>query len=312
MKKRKKNILNYIFLSLVLTLINCTKIYDGNDVTRIKDLTYLKEDLSLITGKVRQYHNDTLVMEINYKKGMKDGLEQFWYKNGQLSKQVNYVKNKANGTATRWYSNGQINYKGNYKHGQEHGTHTIYGKKGTVIGEFTFKEGEKIRSTFELKPFNKESITSIKVNKSMEFTNSGLKFRMLWDKKLSYSDNLGYLGGIKSMNIIRRDETINKITSIEDKVGLGEIILTFYDYNFDGYDDFTIPIECGKTCWNKYYLYNPKLEKFQHKPEWDYIKVKQIDKLNKWIQSEPDGNSDYGKSKLYKINGLNLYEIESD
>jgi len=48
---------------------------------------------------------------------------------------------------------------------------------------------------------------------------------------------------------------------IEDKIDLGEINFHFYDFNFDGNLDFTIPIN---SSWRKYYLYNPSNNIFKN------------------------------------------------
>ncbi|MDC9721147.1 MAG: hypothetical protein PSN34_00055 [Urechidicola sp.] len=306
------NYTKYILVSITFLLLSCEKTYDDSEVTIVKKLAYLKEDMSLITGKVKLYSNDTLMSETNYKDGLKNGYYRWWHKNGQMSFEANFKDNKVVGMGNRWYENGQVKYKGNYKDGKEHGVHTIYGKNGMTIGETTYMNGDKIESSFNLEPFDNENISSFSIEKTMKFTIENYTFSIYWDEKLSHSENIGYYGGIKSMTISKDGKTLNELYEIEDKIALGEINLMFYDYNFDGYIDFTIPLNCGKICWKEYYLFNPKSNQFEHKKEWDYLRIRQIDKINKWIKSESSGNTVTDNSKLYKVKGLELIEIEID
>ena len=43
---------------------------------------------------------------------------------------------------------------------------------------------------------------------------------------------------------------------------------------------------------------------------WDYLRIQKIDKKNKLILSQPDGNAFEDNSKIYKIKGLKIIEIE--
>jgi hypothetical protein len=157
--------------------------------------------------------------------------------------------------------------------------------------------------------FSLETITYIDVNKTDSFVVSNFKFEIVWDKQLSYSENIGYYGGIKKLSIFKENEKIQIIDNIEDNVAIGKIYFSFYDYNFDGYIDFSIPIDCGKNCWDKYYIFNPKSKKFEHKKSWDYLRIQKIDKKNKLILSQPDGNAFEDNRKTYKIKGMEINEI---
>lgn len=265
-----------------------------------------------IVSEKSWFKNGNLQHSENYRNNQKMGYNRWWHDNGQMSFEAYYEGGKTVGIAHRWYSNGQTKYEGNYKDGKEHGVHSIYGKDGTLIGEITFMNGSKIKSTFNLESFKNEIIYSLSVNKTKEYKIENYTFDVIWDNRLSHSENIGYYGGIKLMTIKKDSEILNEITDIEDNIALGEINFKFYDYNFDGHIDFTIPLDCGKICWEKYYLFNPELNKFEHKEEWDYLEIRQIDKINKWIQSESDGNATTDNSKLYKVKGLELIEIETD
>lgn len=160
------------------------------------------------------------------------------------------------------------------------------------------------------KEFSKEKIITLNINKTKLYKIKNFTFNVIWNKKLNNLKNLSYYyGGIKKLSILKGNNKLQTINSIEDKIALGNIIFSFYDYNFDGYLDFSIPIDCGKSCYDKYYIFNPKSNKFEHKKSWDYLRIQKIDKRNKLILSHPDGNAFEDNRKKYKIKGLEINEI---
>ena len=155
--------------------------------------------------------------------------------------------------------------------------------------------------------FSREEKTTININRTKIYEFANFSFDVVWDSNLSYSENIGYYGGIKKLGIYKNDKKLQTINDIEDSIALGNISFVLYDYNFDGYLDFTIPLDCGKTCWVKYYLYNPISNEFEHREDWDYLRIQKIDKKNKRILSEQDGNHE-GNQKIYQIQGIKLIE----
>ena len=160
------------------------------------------------------------------------------------------------------------------------------------------------------KDFSKEKITTLNINKTKIYKIKNFTLSAVWNSKLSYSENIGYYGGIEKLIIFKENKQLQIINNIEDGIALGNINFYFYDYNFDGHIDFSIPFDCGKICWEKYYIFNPKSNKFEHKVNWDYLRIQKIDKKNKLILSEPSGNAFEDNSKIYKIKGLKIIEIE--
>ena len=160
------------------------------------------------------------------------------------------------------------------------------------------------------KEFSKEKITILNINKTKTYKIKNFKLSAIWNSKLSYYENIGYYGGIEKLIIFKENKQLQIINNIEDGIALGNINFYFYDYNFDGHIDFSIPFDCGKICWEKYYIFNPKSNKFEHKVNWDYLRIQKIDKKNKLILSEPSGNAFEDNSKIYKIKGLKIIEIE--
>lgn len=158
--------------------------------------------------------------------------------------------------------------------------------------------------------FSKENIVTIDINKTENFRIKNLKFDVVWDKQLSHSENTGYFGGIKSLTIYKNNKLLQTINYIEDNIALGTISIKFYDYNLDGHLDFTVPVDCGKICWDKYYIFNPQTNKYEHLKVWDYLRIQKINKIKKQILSESDDNAITDNRILYQIKGLKLIELK--
>ncbi|WP_310991017.1 XAC2610-related protein [Aequorivita marina] len=150
--------------------------------------------------------------------------------------------------------------------------------------------------------------TSLSFTKSETLTVENLAFQAIWDDKLSYSDNIGYYGGIAEMRVFKDNQHLQTIKNIEDGIALGKINFEVFDYNMDGYLDFTVPIDCGRSCNYSYYLYNSETKKFEHRKEWDYLRIQRMNKDKKQIISQPDGMKNNRKN--YQVDGLKLIEIK--
>lgn len=159
--------------------------------------------------------------------------------------------------------------------------------------------------------FEKEPTTTLSFTKSETQNIKDISLKAIWDDKLSYSANIGYYGGISELQIFKNKKHIQTIKKLEDGIALGYINITFYDYNMDGYLDFTIPIDCGKSCYESYYLFNPKTNKFEHSKSWDYVRIDKLNKSKKQILSIPDGNAGNTSHYLYKVDGKQLIKVKS-
>jgi len=158
--------------------------------------------------------------------------------------------------------------------------------------------------------FENVIVDKITITKTEVIKIGELVFIVLWDKKLSYSDNMGsYYGGIKKLKISLNNQLINEFDSIEDIIALGEINIWIYDFNFDGFMDFTIPKECGRSCVFNYYIFNPELNKFELKDSWDSLRIQKINKITKEILAHPELRD--GRI-MYKVDGLNLKKIKQE
>ncbi len=155
--------------------------------------------------------------------------------------------------------------------------------------------------------FSKEKIITVNINKTGIYKVQNYSLDVVWDENLSYSENIGYYGGIKKMTIHKDNREIQVIENIEDNIALGTINFNFYDYNLDGYLDFTLPIN---SRWLMYFIFNPQSTEFEHRENWDYLSIQKIDKKNKMILSQPDGNAIEDNRKKYKIKGLDIVETK--
>lgn len=155
------------------------------------------------------------------------------------------------------------------------------------------------------KDFSRENIITKAITKSDNFEINGLIFNIKWNNKLSHSDNIGYYGGIEKLIILSNGKVIQEIKNIEDNVALGMIPFSFYDYNFDGFIDFSIPLN---DRYPLYYLYNPILKKFIHQKDWDYLRIDKVDKTKKIILTTPDRSS---KTEIYRVINNKLIQIEN-
>ncbi|SDQ18726.1 XAC2610-related protein [Flagellimonas zhangzhouensis] len=159
---------------------------------------------------------------------------------------------------------------------------------------------QDIKGNWEL--FSKEPKISKVVSKNLEFKVDKFKFNFSWNNELSYSNNIGYYGGIQTLNIYLDDEKTQTIQNIEDGIGLGKIPFVFYDFNLDGNIDFSVPINDN---WSQYYIYNPTTKKFVHEEDWDYLKIQMIDKKNKKLLHLSKTNFPDDQSQI-------VYLIEGD
>lgn len=128
-----------------------------------------------------------------------------------------------------------------------------------------------------------------------------LTFKVEWNPKLSYSNNIGYYGGIGVMKIYYKNQLLQTIKNIEDGVALGEIYMWLFDFNMDGFLDFSIRSHCGGTCYDNFYIYNPAIRKFEQLKEWGSVRIIKINTKTKQILNAPDGTAGEGVQILYKI-----------
>ena len=157
---------------------------------------------------------------------------------------------------------------------------------------------------------DKDIIHITVTSKTQKFKVDKFVFETTWDSKQNYSSNIGYYGGIKTMKIYKDNKLLNTINKIEDGIALGEIYLNFYDYNFDGYIDFSVPIDSGKSVSRMYYLFNKELNQFKYYKSWDSVRIDEINKSKKQIKSIYPYNAMQGTIYKYQVSGYKLVLLE--
>ena len=73
---------------------------------------------------------DTVYQELEYKKGVKNGVFKEYYINGKISMQGNYLSGLKNGEWTYSFINGALDMKGTFKEDKQNGFWTFYYPKG--------------------------------------------------------------------------------------------------------------------------------------------------------------------------------------
>lgn len=180
-----------------------------------------------------------------------------------------------------------------------------------VLANFLmFSQNLKVKNWVEVLD---KDLTHITVTpKIQKFKIDKFVFESTWDSKQNFSNNIGFYGGIKTLKIYKDNKLLNTISKIEDAIALGEIYFEFYDYNFDGYIDFSVPIDSGKGVSRKFYLYNKELNQFKYYKDWDYVRIDEINKSEKQIRSIVPYNANHGTIYRYQVTGYTLKLLETN
>ncbi|MDD7913193.1 XAC2610-related protein [Polaribacter ponticola] len=156
--------------------------------------------------------------------------------------------------------------------------------------------------------FADENEINIKITENTKkFKVNYLEFVSVWDSKMTPNEKYEYLGGIKNLKIYFKNKQIDEHVNLPDNIGLGYVLMRFYDYNFDGFLDFTVQVDCGGSCYSSYYLYDEKLKKFVYQKEWN-ISIQKINKKEKLILTQPEGMVD--DRSLFRVNDDKLIKIK--
>jgi len=170
-----KNI--HLFLTLLCAmflLTGCTKVkYEYHSRGKIKSETHYR--FGKETGTTVYYHHwyPTKTMEIEMKRGKKngkfikryfdgklemvayykndviDGVETQYYKDGSIAMQIHYSKGLKNGTATSWFSNGIVRETGNFVNDMFDGEWIHHDERGLIVGEGSFVVGTGKRISYD-------------------------------------------------------------------------------------------------------------------------------------------------------------------
>lgn len=72
--------------------------------------------------------------------------------------------------------------------------------------------------------FSNENIQYIEVNKSGSYKLDELTFKIIWDNKLSHSENIGYYGGIKTLTVYKNGKEIQTLDTIVQKTAIVSLL----------------------------------------------------------------------------------------
>lgn len=158
-----------------------------------------------------------------------------------------------------------------------------------------------------------EPLMSITINKEIKsFSVNELAFLVTWDEKLAINENKGgFYEGIKRLDIYKNDEKIQTLENIKDEDRIGQINLNIFDFNFDNELDFTLPLGfCGKSCYYKYYIYNPTQKIFNQIDTLNFKRIQEVNTKEKLIRTVMEGTCCEGDYFIYEVNGLNLKQLK--
>ena len=148
-----------------------------------------------------------------------------------------------------------------------------------------------------------ENEQTLEITKSANFKIKNYDLQLIWTDSL-HTTHKGYYGGIKSATFLLDGTAFQTIDSLKDGIGLGYINLSFFDYNMDGFIDFSFPKSCGRNCLDQYYLFDNDKKEFILVKEWDNLRIHKLDKENRLILTMPEGME--GKQKIFKIENNNF------
>ena len=167
---------------------------------------------------------------------------------------------------------------------------------------------EEFKDYVDFEPLKQITITK----ETKEINLDSIIFKVNWIEKYEYNTNLKkHIGGINELKIYKGKELLQTIDSIKDEDALGEIHIRFFDFNFDGYLDFILPLgTCGKNCNYKYFLYSPSDKKYINSIDWNNVRVQAVNRQKKLIRTVLEGNGVTGEFYIMQPEGLNLLEIK--
>lgn len=178
----------------------------------------------------------------------------------------------------------------------------------------------KVDKAYQVKVFdiaNKwqkyEPLKSITINKEIKsFSVNELIFLVIWNEKLAINENKGgFYQGIKQLDVYKNGEKIQTFENIKDEDNIGQINLNIFDFNFDSELDFNLPLgTCGKSCYYKYYIYNPTRKTFDQNDTLNFKRIQEVNTKEKLIKTVMEGTCCEGDYFIYKVNGLKLFEVE--
>ncbi len=92
---------------------------------------------------VTHYPNGTIKMEMNLKKGKKNGNVRLYFENGALNEIRSFRMNEMHGKWEMYNAERVLISEARYRKGMKHGTWIIRNERGSLLYELHYKKGEK-------------------------------------------------------------------------------------------------------------------------------------------------------------------------
>lgn len=98
------------------------------------------------THSKKEYYPGTNIVRriVKYKRNVKNGIEEVFYRTGELNKKKNWVQGQLDGVCETFYKNGSVCIRCCYKRGVLEGSWIAYSMNGSVMESVEYKNGEKV------------------------------------------------------------------------------------------------------------------------------------------------------------------------
>ena len=98
--------------------------------------------MGLKTDEWRRWDfEQNLISNVNWEKGLKDGISKLYRSNGKLQKEQIYENGKLNGKYTIYYADGIIAERGKMKNDKKEGIVYTYYRTGAVESKINYRNG---------------------------------------------------------------------------------------------------------------------------------------------------------------------------
>lgn len=133
--------LAFILLLFIFHLPSCVQ--ESDKSPRVKEeKNKFRIDENGDTVRINYRENGTLLSEVTYRDGLRNGLAINFYENGEIKNEIIYKNNNKEGRATWYYENGVLYRETNYTGDQIDGVQKRYYDNGKLMAEVPYKNGQ--------------------------------------------------------------------------------------------------------------------------------------------------------------------------
>lgn len=129
---------------------------DGKSVYMFQRPNTVEIEVEMKKGKrngdfYRYFENGSLDTYCVYVNDSIEGVETMYTPNGEKSIENTYVHGRKNGPHKEYHLNGQLKAEGQFKNDLFDGEWTYYDERGVIVGEGEFKEGTGVLTSYDAK-----------------------------------------------------------------------------------------------------------------------------------------------------------------